>query len=280
MADVYFLPGGIPMDQIKALLDSVNFDSNTFVKAAVILAVSTIVLGFIGRFVFGKRSALNHSVSSAISILFVYVATVVLYSLGARYQKFVAPLPFVSFSGREMALFSFAGSDYTIICSELLSMVILAFLANLIEGILPKGKRFFGWLFFRCLCIVLAMATHLVVTWLFNTYLPQGLVIYAPTVLLAILVLMLLVGGLKVIVGALLATVNPLIGALYTLFFATIVGKAISKAVLTTAILAGIIAALNYIGVVAVSIASAALIAYIPFLIVLVVIWYVVAKIL
>jgi hypothetical protein len=280
MADVYFLLGGIPMDQIKALLDSVNFDSNTFIKAAVILAVSTIVLGFIGRFVFGKRSALNHSVSSAICILFVYAATVVLYSLGARYQKFIAPLPFVSFSGTKMTLFSFSGSDYTIICSELLSMIILAFLANLFEGILPKGKRFLGWLFYRCLGIVLAMAAHLVVTWLFNTYLPQGLVIYAPTVLLAILVLMLLLGGLKVIVGAVLATVNPVIGALYTLFFATIVGKAISKAVLTTAILAGIIAALNYIGVFAVSIASAALIAYIPFLIVLVVIWYVVAKVL
>ena len=268
------------MEQIKSMLNSIDFDSTTFLKAALILAVSTILLGVIGRFVFGKRSALNHSVSSAICILFVYAATVVLYSLGARYQRFVAPLPFVSFSGTQMKLFSFASNDYTVVCAELLSMVILAFLANLFEGILPKGKRFIAWLFFRTLGIVLAMAAHLVVTWLFNAYLPQGLVTYAPTILLALLVLLLLVGALKIVVGAILATVHPLIGAFYTFFFATVVGKALSKAVLTTAILAGIIAAMNYIGVVTVSIASEALIAYIPFLVVLVVIWYIISRLL
>ena len=268
------------MSQIKAILDSIDFDSAIFLKAALILAVSCILLGVTGRFVFGKRSALNHSVSSAICILFVYAVTVVLYSLGARYQKFIAPLPFVSFTGTRMTLFSFAGSDYTVICAQVLSMIILAFLANLFEGILPKGKHFIGWLFFRCLGIVLAMAAHLLVTWLFNAYLPQGLVTYAPTILLALLVLLLLVGALKIVVGAVLATVHPLIGAFYTFFFATVVGKALSKAVLTTAILSGIIAAMNYIGVSAVSIASEALIAYIPFLIVLVVIWYVVSRIL
>jgi hypothetical protein len=268
------------MEQIKAMLQEIDFDSDVFLKTVLILAVGTILLGVIGRFIFGKKSALNHSVSSAISILFVYAATVVLYSLGARYQEFIAPLPFVTFSGEEMRIFSFAGSDYTLICYELLSMIILAFLANLFEGILPKGKNVITWLFFRCLTIVLAMGAHLLATWLFTTYLPEGLVTYAPVILLALLVLMLLVGALKIIVGAVLSTVNPLIGAFYTFFFATVVGKALTKAVLTTAIVAGLIAALNYIGCFTVSIASAALIAYIPFLIVLVVIWFVVSRIL
>ena len=81
------------------------------------------------------------------------------------------------------------------------------------------------------------MALHLIVTQLFTTYLPQGLVTYAPTILLALLVLLLLVGALKIVVGAILATVNPLIGAFYTFFFATIVGKALSKAMLTALLL-------------------------------------------
>ena len=85
---------------------------------------------------------------------------------------------------------------------------------------------------------------------------------------------------MKVVVGAALATVNPLIGAFYTFFFATLVGKALSKAILTTGILAAIILGLNYIGVAAVSIASAALIAYIPFLLILIAIWYVVGALL
>lgn len=280
MAAVYFPQGGSPMEQFKAMLESVDFGSATFWKAALILAVATIVLGAIGHFAFGKRSALNQSVSSAISILFVYAVTVVLYSLGARFQQFIAPLPFVSFTGTQMSFFSFAANDYTVICTQLLSMIVLAFLANLFEWILPKGKRILSWLFFRCLGIVLAMAAHLVVTWLFNTYLPDGLATYAPTIILGLLILLLCVGALKVVIGAILATVNPIIGAFYTFFFATIVGKALSKAVLTTAILAAVIAAMNYIGVTAVSIASEALIAYIPFLIILVVIWYVIGKIL
>ena len=262
------------MNEIRQLFASIDFDH--FWKALLVLAAGTIVLGTVGRFAFGKRSALNHSISSAIGILFVYAATVVLYSMGARYQAFIAPLPFVSFSGTEMTLFNFFAADYTLICTQILSMIILAFLANLFDGILPKGKKLLGWLFFRCLTVVLAMAAHLAVDWLFTTYLPQGLVTYAPTIVLGLLLLLLAVGALKIVIGALLATVNPLIGAFYTFFFATIVGKALSKAILTAAILTAIILGLNYIGVAAVSIASAGLVAYVPFLVILVAIWYVI----
>jgi hypothetical protein len=244
------------------------------------LALGTIVLGSVGRLAFGKRSALNHSISSAISILFVYAATIVLYSMGARYQSFIAPLPFVSFSGTEMTLLHFFSSDYTVICTQILSMIILAFLANLFDGILPKGKKLLGWLFFRCLTVVLAMAAHLAVDWLFTNHLPQGLVTYAPTVLLGVLVLMLLTGALKIVVGLVLSTVNPIIGGLYTFFFATVIGKKLSKAVLTTAILAGIVWLLRYVGITAISIASAALIAYIPFILLLIALWYLVNRIL
>ena len=267
------------MEQIRQLLASVDFDSATFIKAALILAVGSILLGAISRFIFGKRSTLNYAISSAIGIIFVYAATVVLYSAGVQYQAFVAPLPLVTFAGDKMVLFSFFNADYTAICSEVLSMIILAFLANLVEAILPRGKHLLSWFFFRVLTVVLAIAAHLVVTWLFTRYLPQGLVTYAPTILLALLVILLLVGALKFIVGALLSTVHPLIGAFYTFFFATLVGKALTKAVLTTAIISGIVLAFNYVGCTAVSIATAALIAYIPLLIVLLVIWYVVSKV-
>lgn len=268
------------MEQIKALLDSAGFDTDVFLKALLILAVGTILLGAVGRFAFGKRSTLNKAVSSAIGILFVYALTVVLHSAGAEFQAYTAPLPFVNIKADHMALFSFQGSDYTVICSQILSMIILAFLANLIDGIMPRGKNLFTWLFFRCLTVVLAMGAHLIVTWLFTNYVPQGLVTYAPTILLGLLILLLLVGALKIVVGAVLSTVNPLIGAFYTFFFATLVGKALTKAILTTAILSALLAALNYIGCTVISIASAALIAYIPLLIVLLLVWYLVSRIL
>jgi len=268
------------MQEILQRINALDFDTTTFVKALLILAVSSIVLGAIGHFVFGKRSSLNHAISSSIGILFVYAATIVLYSAGARFHAFIAPLPFVSFSGNSMSIFSFIGSDYTVICAEVLSMIILAFLANLLDSAMPKGKHLLTWLFFRCLNIVLAMAGHLLITWLFTTYLPDGLVTYSPTILLGLLVILLLVGALKLVVGAVLATVHPLVGAFYTFFFATLVGKALTKAMLTTLILSAVIFALNYVGCTVISIASAALIAYIPLLIVLVVVWYVVSRVL
>lgn len=267
------------MDLIE-YFNSLDLDLVSMLKAGGILIAGILLIGLLGRFVFGKRGVLNSAVSSAIGILFIYIVTVVLKSAGAQFQEFIAPLPFVSINGENLQLFSFTGTDYTVISSELLSMVILAFLVNLADGWLPKGKKLLSWLFFRCLTVLIAFFMHLVVVGLFRTYLPEGIVTYAPTILLALLVLMLLTGALKLLVGILLTTVNPLIGALYTFFFANIVGKQITKAVLTTALLAGLVYLLGISGFSVISITSAALIAYLPFLLILIVLWYLVYKVL
>ncbi len=258
-----------------------NFDFDVYAigKTALILLLGTILLSVFGRFVFGKRSALNNAVSSAIGILFIYTVSVLLRSAGAQYQSLTTPLPFVSISSDSMYLFSFQGAHYTTICSELLSMIILSFLVNLADGWLPKGKNVFSWLFFRCLTVVIGYILHLVVVGLFATYLPEGIVTYAPVVLLALLILLLLTGALKVVVGAFLTTVNPIIGGLYTFFFANIIGKQITKAVLTTGILSALIVALQHFGIGVISIATSALFAYIPLLLLLVVLWYIVFKV-
>ncbi len=267
------------MDAIIHFFDSFDLDIANLLTIGGVLLLGTFLLSVIGRFAFGKRSVLNNAVSSAIGILFIYGVTVVLKSFGAQFESIISPLPFVSISGSNMYLFSFADAHYTVLCSELLSMVILAFLVNLADGWLPKGKNVFSWVFFRCMTVVLAFFLHLLVVGLFRTYLPDGIVTYAPAVLLVLLVLMLLTGALKILVGAILTTVNPIIGGLYTFFFATIIGKQITKAVLTTLILSGTVYLLNYLGCTVISIASAALMAYIPFVILLVVLWYVVYRV-
>ncbi len=268
------------MEALKEQLLNIDFNSDLFWKAALLLTVGTLVLGFIGRYAFGKHSVLDHAVSSAIGILFVYAATIVLFSMGAEYKSFVAPLPFISLREGTLSVFVFEGQAYTLICEQLVNMIILAFLANLIDSILPRGEHFISWLFFRCLTIVLAIALQLGVSWLFTTYLPQGIVAYAPSILLTMLVLMLAVGVFKIFVGAAIATVNPLVGAMYTFFFASFIGKSLSKAMLTTFILSALVWGLNYLGITTLAIAAAALVAYVPLMIVLLIIWYVVNKIL
>lgn len=268
------------MEELLQQLEALDFDWVQFAKAAIMLAAVNLLLSAVGHFVFGKRSGFNHAVSSAIGILFVYALTIVLSSIGAEFKRFIAPLPFINISGENLTVFSFVGADYTAVCHQALGMVILAFLANLIDGILPRGKHLFSWFFFRCLTVVLAMLLHVIVSQLITAYLPEGLVTYAPAILLVLLVVLLLVGALKFVVGALLISVNPLIAAFYTFFFASFVGKQLTKAVLTTAILSGLVYGLNCLGITAISIASAALVAYIPLLLMLLVVWYIANKLL
>ena len=267
------------MESIVNYFAELNLDIGVFLKSIGMLIAALLVLALVGRFVFGKRSALILAVSSAIGILFVYVITILLGSAGEELQKFIAPLPFVTIENDTMYLFNFQ-ADYTVICTQVLSMIILSFLMNLADGWLPTGKRVLGWVFFRCLGVVIALILHLVVTRLLTNLLPEGLVTYAPVILLAILVLMLLTGALKFLVGLILTTVNPLIAALYTFFFANVIGKQVTRAVFTTAIMSLLIFALEYVGVAALAVTSAALVVYIPFLIIMLILWYIVNKVL
>lgn len=268
------------MDSLIERILSMDASIFSLLKTGGILLLGVLIVSLLGRFIFGKKSVLSSAASSAIGILFIYAITIILEATGVRLRFLIAPLPLASLEGTNLVLFSFQNAPYTEICSQLLSMVVLSFLVNLADNWIPKGKKLLGWVFFRCLTVMIGYALHLVVIWLYTTYLPEGIAIYAPTILLAVLVLMLLTGALKLVVGAALTTINPLIAAFYTFFFASIVGKQITRAVLTTALLSGLVVLLNYLGCGIISIAAAALVAYIPFAIILVILWYLVTKLL
>lgn len=262
------------MENILKTLQSINFQFDNFWVAVGILLIGSLLLGLIGRFVFGQKSILNVSVSSIFAILCIYCLTVILGSSGLEISKFVAPLPFVTISGTQLYLFDFSGAHYTVLCAQILSMIILAFLVNIADCIFPKKKNFFLWLLFRILSITVGFILHQVVSWLLSAYLPDAIITYAPVILVAILLLMLVTGILKLLVGALISTVNPIIGALYTFFFANIVGRQITKAVLTTGFIAALILALHHVGITAIMITPAALMAYIPLILLLIGLWY------
>lgn len=249
-----------------------------YLKIGGVLLLGCLLISLFAKFIFGKKSAVSSSVSSAISIIFICAIIVVLRSFGVQ-SNAAPPLPFVILQNDALLLFDFFSADYTVICAQVLSMVILAFFINLIDGLLPKKKNVFAWLFFRCLTVAIAYGVHLLLTWSFTTYLPAWITTYAPVVLLALLVLLLLTGALKILVGAAMATVNPIIAALYTFFFAKMIGRQLSKALLTTTLLVCFLILLRYLGVTIISITSAALVAYIPFLVLLLSLWYIVHRV-
>lgn len=268
------------MESIITYFSDLGLDFPALARSAAILLLGALLICGICRFIFRKKTMLGHAISSSIAIVFILVVTVLILTQSNKLLWIVSPLPFVNISTDSVSFYSFAGTDYLAMSGEILSMIILAFCVNLLDNWIPKGKNIFSWFFLRLLTVLLGVVIHYLVIWLFRQFLPQGIQSYAPAALLVLLIIMLLTGALKFIVGIFLTTINPVIAALYTFFFANVVGKQLTQAVLTTGILAGFLLLLQKFGISALSIAAGALVAYIPFLFLLIIIWYIVNKLL
>ena len=275
------LKGFLPStEQLSDLIPS-QVDLLTMLKFIGIFAAASLLISLLGRVIFGKRSSLNHALSSAMGIFFILVISTVVYVFDPRsLAQYLSPLPYVAFSGDYLVVFPLLSADFAHVCDEVLSMIILAFLVNLIDTLIPKGKGVIGWYVLRFISIVLAMGLLYAVTWASNAFLPGFLVTYAPVLLLIILFLAVFMGLLNVILGVVLITLNPIFGALCTFFFSSLVGKQLTKAIFTTLVLTAVVAALNYFGTTLLCIAGVALAAYIPLLIVLLVLWYLIGHLL
>lgn len=244
-------------------------------------AASSLILGVLGRVVLGKRSSLNHSLSSVMGILLIYAVTVVVYTFKPwNLERLLSPLPFVTFSGGYLIIFPIADAQFPALCTQVLSMVILAFLVNLLDTIFPQGNTAIGWYLLRFFCVIASMLVHLLVQWAFNTYLPELLVEYAPMLLLIILAIMLLSGLASLIIGMVVAVGNPFLGAMYTFFFSNVIGKQVSKAVFTTGILCVIAYLLEFFGYTVIVISTAALSTYLPLVALLLLLWYLIGHVL
>lgn len=244
-------------------------------------AVASLILGGLSRLVLGKQSSLTHAMSSSMAILFIYAVTVVVYTFKPwKLELFLSPLPFVTFAGDYLILLPILDTAFPALCTEILSMVILAFLINLVDTFIPDGESVIGWFFLRILTILLCMGLHFGTCWAFETFLPEVLVTYAPMILLGLLLFMVFSGAVSLILGLILTLNSPFLGAMYTFFFSTIVGKQVSKAIFTTVILCGILYLMSYFGYIIISITAASLITYIPLALVLLLLWYLVGRVL
>lgn len=264
-----------------ASLIPTEIDITAVMKFLLFYAAGSLILGVLGRIFLGKRSSLNHSVSAAMGILFIYTVTIVVYTfMPWNLTELLSPLPFVTFAGDYLVIFPFQGAGIPAICSQVLSMIILAFLFNLLDSLIPNGKSMIGWFCYRVLSVILAMGLHLVVTWVFRTFLPNVLVTYAPIILLAVLMCMLLLGILNVILGLVLTAVNPIIGGIYAFFFSNMIGKQLTKAVFTAGILCIVVFLLGHFGYTVICITQAALMAYIPLVAALLILWFLLGHVL
>lgn len=273
-----FLPEGMTLngaiDQVVNLIPA-ELDFMTMMQFLLLFAGGTVLLGMLGRMILGRRSSLNHAISSAMGILFVYAMSIVIFAFGHwDLTGLPTSLPFVTFAGDYLVVFPLQRAAFTGICHEVLNLVILAFLVNLLDSFIPQGSNPITWFIFRIFSVALSLVLHLASQWAINTYLPDVLVTYAPIILLGVLAAMLLMGALNVVLNLLVTAVNPIFGVLYTFFFSNIVGKQLTKAVLTTAILTALVFLLGYFDYTIINISLASLTSYIPLAGVAAALWY------
>ena len=278
LPEVLDIPG-----MVSGVTDRIPTDLNLahIGKFLLLFAAGSLILSILGRFVLGKRSSLNRSLSSVMAILFIYAMTIMIYTFKPwNLENFLSPLPFVTFFNEYMVVMPVIGIYPTVLARELLSLIILAFLVNLLDVILPQGKTVIGWYCLRFLMVGFAMAGHLLVHWAFNTYAPNFIVEYAPLVLLLILVSMLILGFLNAVLGMLLTISSPFVGAVYYFFFSNVVGKQLTKAVFTTGILCIILFLMDQAGYSFIHISMTALTAYVPVALVSLVLWFLIGHLL
>ena len=266
--------------ELVGQIQDISVSAVQYAKFLGILVFGILLISSLSRFLFGKKAQINLAVTSAMEILCVYVVNTVIYALGLQLQQFITPLPFVTMVEDYLLIFPILSAGFTDICQHVLKLLIIAFLVNLINEFVPKGKHVLTWLLLRIITVILAVVVIYFAELALNTYLPQGFADIAPTVLLCALVALVLLGSLKVFVGAAMAFLDPIVAALYTFFFSNFIGRALAKAMVSTALLTALVVALNYLGIAVVHIAAAVLTAYIPLLLIVLVLWYIVGHIL
>ena len=138
------------MDQILNEITASGFDISSFLTAALVFAAGSVILGFLCRMLFGEDSPMSNAISSAIGILFIYFATVAVLIIGGELEQFrqcLSPLPFVTIEGEQIQFFIIGAAAHQEVCQQILSMLILAFLVNLLDTWFPRGNHVIVWFF-------------------------------------------------------------------------------------------------------------------------------------
>ena len=246
-------------------------------QIALVISAGIFVAGLLLRLIMGKGTNLNKSVGAAFGVLMIYVVSIVL-SVTNHYEIFLNPLPFISLSGDQLSILNLQGAGTDVVVAELVKMIFLSFCVGVVQELVPGGKGFFGWYFLRCVVVVGSMAAHWALTTLLSAYVPN-IMEYANVVLLIVAVLLLATTAFKWIVGGILGlTVGPIVGAIYTFIVGTLVGKKLFQAVLTTILMTVLVWVLNANGIFFIASISAAFAAFVPAILLIIVVWYLVYK--
>ena len=257
-----------------------GFDLMAMLKVFAFITAAVVVLGVIGKIAFGKGT-LDHAVASAIAILFVYTFFGVLYRVDqALVENVVKQLPLISISGDTVYLFQLEGADYLSMCNQILRVLILTFMVVALDDLIPDSKNTLSWYILQFIIALVATLAYCFLIHCLDSYWPDLLNSFAPMILVSILVFMLFLGALNMVLSLMLTVVNPLIGAVYTFFLGSVLGKIITKSVFSTIVLFALVWFMHSLGYSSFAILGGTIAAFLPFMLLMLVLWYLVGYVL
>ena len=268
------------IDSIQSILETTNALIPATLEKSIVLSALLIVfvlgLGLVFRLFFGRNCAVNRGISGFLEVLFIYAATVTVYTLKPwNLTQYLAPLPFAIFRGDILIVSYSACSTIPLLCSQLLSLIILCFIVHLLNFVLPRGRSFVPWLLMRAVCVVLAVGVDLAANWALNAFLPAVIAESAPVALITVLAVTLLVSLFNPLLCILFTAANPIVGLLYTFFFSNTIGKNLTRAVLSAGMVFALFYGMDYFECIVIDITPGALLRDSPFALALLGVWYV-----
>lgn len=217
-------------------------------RTVLIFAVVVFAGGTVLRMIFGKGSNLNRAVSASVTILLIYLTSILIYLFLPEHRAELPALPFITVNDTRFILWQLSGLSDSLLYGSVLKLAVLAFLVNLLEVPMPEGKNFFTWYLWRMATVFAALVSYSILCGFLEKLLPSLFTEWAKPIVIGFWGVILLSGVLKLLLSVILTVMNPIIGALYTFFFSNLIGRQFSKSILTTLILVALVAALSQIG--------------------------------
>lgn len=219
-----------------------------------------ILLVSFGLKLYKKGPHMKAGIASAISILIMYMVCMLIYKFKpVGLDAYLAPLPFVRFEDDtiRLAMYQLLPNgilDIPYVCSQLASMLLLAFLINQIYAFTPPKLKTPGWLVFRACSTLVAIGVHYAVYRVLQkaiSMIPQDstwefLLPFLPIGFLGFILGLFLLGLINGPMKHFFTEVNPTFAGLAGFFFSGKFGTNLTRAIWATTYLALFAAGLQY----------------------------------
>lgn len=253
-----------------------GYDLNLMFRSMVTIFGVVALAAVVIRFVFKTASAYLHALSSAMAILFFYLFNILLYPvLPSLFGEVLKLLPLIDVTADGVAVHAieFGLLSLPELSKEFLPVLIFSGILIVMDDVVPDAKNTPSWILLQFALVCAACIFY----WAFQTFIDMidldFMEQYAPTIVFCVLFTFVTMGILKIIFTLMLVTVSPLLGAVGAWFATSMMGKALGKSVLCAILLCGISVYLNNVGLGTIAFADLSLMVYVPYMIIVLVLW-------